>query len=153
LIIGVLSFSASAEPPINARTGFIECGRTQIRARAECYEPAFCASETLSFSRYPGRNIVPVHGRSVAHEVAGAKLRALEYRAQSWACLRGKHGGHYLVVVMARAAGGTCAECEYSRMYDLNGRVIATDRDEPGRELMHKVLGGPGPHAFSDVYR
>ena len=96
---------------------------------------------------------MPVHRDRVTHDVSGAKLQALEYRAQSWACLRGRHGGHYLVIVMARANGGACAECEYSRLYDLNGRVVATDRDEQGRELMRRVLGGPGPHVFADVYR
>jgi len=151
--LALASATAIAQPALEPRTGFIDCGRTQIRAYAQCYEKSgYCATETLSFSRRAGRAIVPVHGESAPHDVSGAKAQALDYRAVSWACLPGKSGGHYLVVVMNRADGGACAGCEYSRLYDLNGRLIATDRDKSGREMMRVVLGGPGPHAFADVY-
>lgn len=89
-------------------------------------------------------------------------MRTADYIAQSWACVPGKSGGHYLVVVMSRA-DGRCTECEYSRLYDLNGRLIATDfafdnagrtrPDQNGREMMRQVLGGPGQHRFQTVYR
>ena len=145
--------SAAAQPVAEQRTGFLDCGRTTIRALAECYgKTAYCATETLSFARPAGRTIVPIHGQSKTFDVSGRKTLALEYRAASWACLPGQSGGRYLVVVMSRASG-TCSDCEYSRLYDLNGRLIATDADARGRELMRVVLGGPGPHAFSDVYR
>ena len=73
--------------------------------------------------------IVPLHAHYAAHDVAGRKARTLDYRADGWACLPGKSGGRYLVVVMNRAGSGACRECEYSRLYDLNGRLIATDFD------------------------
>ena len=154
LITILCSTTALAGPGLEFRTGFIECGRSQIRARAECYDAtAYCTTETLSFTRSGGRAIVPVHPERSNYEVAGAKLQALEYRASSWACVPGRTGGHYLVVVMSRPNGAACRDCEYSRLYDLNGRVVSTDLDERGRDLMRKVLGGPGPHVFSDVYR
>lgn len=156
-----MSAPAAAQPASEYRAGFIECGQAQIRALSRCYEKsAYCASETLSFSRRSGRSIVPLHPHARGH--AGLSAQALDYLADSWACLRGKSGGRYLVVVMRRA-GGKCADCEYSRLYDLNGRLIAADfefdaKGEPrpsktGRDMMQEVLGGPGPHAFVSVYR
>jgi hypothetical protein len=160
LLVGTAAYAADR---LEQRSGFIECGSAQIHARAQCYaETPYCATETLSFARRGGRLIVPLHPHYAAHEATGGKVRALEYHADSWACLAGKSGGRYLVVVMSRVAGGKCSECEYSRLYDLNGRLIATDlgfdaKGQPrassaGRDMMHEVLGGPGPHAFKSVY-
>ena len=153
LTLTFLTCATASASPTTPLTGFIDCGNTQVRAYAECYENTlYCTTETLSFSRRAGRTIVPVHGQSATYEVSGRKERALDYRAASWACVRGKHGGHYLVVVMNRANGASCTDCEYARLYDLSGRLVATDRDKPGRDMMRTVLGGPGPHAFAEVY-
>jgi hypothetical protein len=94
--------------------------------------------------------------------VSDRKIKAADYIAQSWACVPGRAGGHYLVVVMSRA-DARCTECEYSRLYDLNGRLVATDfifdasgQARPhveGREMMREVLGGAGQHRFQTVYR
>ena len=148
-----MSAGAIAQSALEHRAGVIDCGRTQVRALAECYEKsAYCTTETLSFARRAGRTIVPVHGQSAIHEVSGRKTRALDYSATSWACLPGRNGGRYLVVVMSRANGASCGDCEYSRLSDLNGRLVATDRDKSGRDMMNALLGGPGPYAFSAVY-
>jgi len=152
-IFALASGCALAQSAVEPRVGAIDCGRTQIRALAECYEKSgYCTTETLSFARRAGRTIVPVHGQSAIHQVSGRKTRALDYNAVSWACIPGRNGGHYLVVVMNRANGGSCSDCEYSRLYDLNGRLVATDRDKSGRDMMNTVLGGPGPYAFAAVY-
>ena len=154
---------ASSAPKTELRAGFIECGDAHITARAQCFEKTdFCVTQTLSFSRRTGRLIVPLHSFYEEQEVAGSKVKYIEFHADSWACLPGKFGGQYLVVVMSRSSGGNCRECEYSRLYDLNGRLMATDlafdsrgraRDsESGREFMSKVLK-PGPHKFVGVYR
>lgn len=146
------------------RTGFIECGQAQITARAECHgESAYCLTETLTFARRTSRSIVPLHRNYVVHEHSDRKIRVLDYHAASWACVRGKTGGSYLVVIMRRVGGTNCSECEYSRLYDLNGRLIAADlafdaqgrprENTPGRDMMHEVLGAPGRYPFIDVYR
>jgi hypothetical protein len=119
-------------------------------------------TETLSFARRAGRLIVPLHSHHSIREGAGVKTRSLDYHAESWSCVPGKSGGRYLVVVMRRTGGGVCGDCEYSRLYDLNGRLIATDFDfdaggkprasRAGRDMMREVLGSPGSHAFKSVY-
>lgn len=163
ILVSAFSATVHAEAPLEARTGYIDCGSTQIRARAECVAgSAFCETETLSFSRAAGRVIVALHAKHSERLVADAKVRVADYVAQSWACIPGREGSHYLVVIMSRA-DGRCAECEYSRLYDLTGRLIATDYtfdrsgrarpDQSGRDTMHAVLGGPGRHRFADVYR
>jgi hypothetical protein len=154
---------AHAEDRFEQRAGFIDCGSTQVRALAECVEQSrWCVNETLSFSRRAGRVIVPMHAKYTERRILDKKIKTADYVAQSWACLPGKSGGHYLVVVMTRA-DARCTECEYSRLYDLNGRLVATDfafdasgsaqPDRDGREMMHQVLGGPGQHRFRTVYR
>lgn len=146
------------------RSGFIQCGQTQITARAECFDKtAYCVTETLSFSRRNGRSIVSLHRNFAMHEVAGNRVKVLEYSADSWACVPGKSGGSYLVVVMSRVVDTKCSDCEYARLYDLNGRLIAADvsfdargharENKPGREIMYEVLGAPRQHAFIGVYR
>ena len=163
VLLALSTGSALAQTAAELRAGFIECGTAQIRALAQCYGKSdYCASETLSFSRRAGRTIVPVHAHSARFEVPGGKAQALAYAATSWACVPGANSGHYLVVVMSRANGAACSECEYSRLYDLYGRLIATDlgfsaRGEPrasasGPEMMRKLLGGAGPHPFTSVY-
>jgi hypothetical protein len=163
IVLALVLSLAYADDRVEQRSGFIECGSAQVRALAECIEHStWCLSETLSFARRAGRIIVPLHARYSDHRVSARKLKAADYVAQSWACVPGRNGGHYLVVVMTRA-DGPCKDCEYSRLYDLNGRLIATDfafdaagrsrPDEDGREMMRQVLGGPGQHRFDTVYR
>src|SRR5688500_12497446 len=98
LLLSLFSASALAQPILEHRAGFIDCGKSQVRALAECYERTqYCTTETLSFARRAGRTIVPVHALHVLHDVGGTKAKTLEYHATSWACLPGKSGGHYLV--------------------------------------------------------
>lgn len=154
VVLALASTCAIAQRNLERRTGFIDCGKSQVRALAECYDnTGYCVTETLSFARRAGRTIVPVHPHQAVHGVRGKKLKALDFHAAAWACLPGRYGGHYVVVLMNRATGANCSDCEYSRLYDLNGRLVATDLDKSGRELMHEVLGGPGPHVFAPVYR
>lgn len=152
-----------AQSSAEFRTGFIQCGQAQITARAECHgKTAYCQTETLTFSRTNSRSIAPLHRNYALHELSGRKVKALDYHAAAWACVPGKSGGSYLVVLMRRTGGGNCSECEYSRLYDLNGRLIAADLgfdarglaldNKPGRDMMYAVLGSPGPHVFIDVY-
>ena len=159
----MLFSAAHADDRYEQRAGFIECGSAQVRALAECLEHSrWCVNETLAFSRRAARVIVPTHAKYTERRVAERKIKAADYVAQSWACVPGKSGGHYLVLVMSRA-DGRCTECEYSRLYDLNGRLVATDfmfdasgqarPNDDGREMMHKVLGVPGQHRFQTVYR
>lgn len=163
-ILMLLAFaSASAATELKPRSGFIECGGSQIRALAECYARSdYCTTETLSFGRRSGRAIMPLHPHRSERVLDGKSISALDYVAKSWACVPGKTAGRYLVVVLGTANGGSCTECEYSRLYDINGRLIAADltfdrerrpRDNPaGRQTMRDLLGS-GRHVFSDVYR
>lgn len=163
LLLSLLPVPALAQAGSEFRTGFIQCGQAQITARAQCHDKsAYCLTETLAFARANSRAIAPLHRHYAMHELPGGKTKVLEYHAASWACVPGKSGGSYLVVVMRRVGDRKCSECEYSRLYDLNGRLIATDlafdtqgrprENKPGRDMMHEVLGAPGPHVFVDVY-
>jgi hypothetical protein len=154
---------AQADDRFEHRAGYIECGSVQVRALAECAENSrSCINETLAFSRRAGRVIVPTHARFTERRVADKKIKAADYVAQSWACVPGRSGGHYLVVVMSRA-DARCTECEYSRLYDLNGRLVATDfmfdasgQARPhadGREMMREVLDSGVQRRFETVYR
>ena len=158
-----MASAARADHRFEHRAGYIECGSVQVRALAECAENTrWCMNETLSFSRRAGRVIVPTHAKFTERRVTDSKIKAADYVAQSWACVPGRSGGHYLVVVMSRA-DGRCTQCEYSRLYDLNGRLVATDssfdasgqaRPHPeGREMMREVLGGLGNGRLQTVYR
>jgi hypothetical protein len=162
----VLAFAnASAAAELETRSGFIECGGSHVRARAECYSKTlYCTSETLSFARQAATTIVPLHPHQSTHELKDrAKVRALDYSASSWACVPGKHGGRYLLVDLSSAGGGNCRQCEYSKLYDLNGRLIAASlgfdtkgraHDHPaGEQTMRRVLGEDGRYTFHDVYR
>ncbi len=135
----------------------------RITARAQCFEKtAYCLTETLTFARANSRSIAPLHRTHVMHELAGKKIKALDYHAASWGCVPGHTGGSYLMVALRRAAGGNCSECEYLRLYDLNGRLIAAElafdeqgraRDNKrGREMMHEIPGAPELRAVTDVY-
>ncbi len=161
--LSMFASAAHADDRYEQRAGFIECGSVQVRALAECVERApWCVNETLSFSRRAGRVIVPMHAKYSERRIAEKRIKAADYVAQSWACVPGKSGGHYLVVVMSRA-DGRCTECEYSRLYDLNGRLVATDfafdasgqarANAEGREMMREVLAASGQHRFQAVYR
>jgi hypothetical protein len=163
MICALASSSANAEGSLEQRSGFIECGSAHIQARAQCLENSpSCVTETLSFSRRTGRAIVPLHSKHTEREEPARKLKTLDYRASAWGCVPGKSGGHYLVVIMARVKDG-CADCEYSRLYDLNGRLIAMDfmfdaagrprPDEAGRHVMREILGEPARQRFGAVYR
>ena len=94
-----------------------------------------------------------MHPHRTGYELESHKVSVLDYHAAWWACVPGRSGGHFLIVVMTRAGGRTCRDCEYSRLYDPNGRLLATDLDKVGRDTMHAVLGGPGPFDFIGVYR
>lgn len=154
---------ALAQGTVEPRTGFIECGQTQITARAECHAgSAYCLTETLTFSRTNARATVPLHRNYGVHEFAGAKVKVLDYHAAGWACVPGRTGGRYLVVALRRAAGGNCPECEYTRLYDLNGRLIAADftfdgqgratENKTGRDMMLEVLGKPAGRSLPRMY-
>jgi hypothetical protein len=163
IVLCLASAQARADDRFEQRAGYIDCGTVQVRALAECIEQSSaCVNETLSFARRAGRVIVPTHTKYTEQVVSTRKLKTADYIAQSWACIAGKAGGQYLVVVMTRA-DRRCTECEYSRLYDLNGRLIATDftfdaaghvrPDRDGREMMLQVLGEPGQRRFQTVYR
>jgi hypothetical protein len=146
------------------RTGYLECGTTQIRARAQCYAGSdLCVSETLSFARAQGRAIVGLHAHRAAQAHAGGRVEALDYSASAWTCAAGKTGGGYLIVLMRRSARQECADCEYARLYDLNGRLITAELkfdengaargNEKGRALMQSLLSDLAARAYRPVYR
>jgi hypothetical protein len=120
-------------------------------------------SETLSFSRRTGRVIVGMHPHASMQPRPGGSLRALAYTGHTWACLPGKSGGNYLMVVLARPPRSNCTDCEYARLYDLNGRLIAAElafdahgaprRDVQGRSTIRALLENPEASAYRAIYR
>lgn len=163
LAFGVAS-PAAAQLATEWRSGYLECGRTQIRALAECYEATpHCVSETLSFSRRERRVRVGLHGQYEARTIAKVPVQVLDYRAASWACVAGAAGGHYVLVSLARTTGGSCAACEYKRLYELNGRLVASTvmfdaRGEPrpddgARTIIGRLVAETARRDVSPVYR
>ena len=146
------------------RVGYMECGRTQVRALAECYETTpHCVSETLSFSRTERRVRVGLHGHYEERAIGKLPVQVLDYRAASWTCVSAQSGGHYLLVSLARTTAGACAACEYERLYEVSGRLVATtvtfdSRGEPrpnegGRVTIARLVPAPARRDAIPVYR
>jgi hypothetical protein len=148
------------------RTAYLECGKAQVRALAECYENTdFCISETLTFVRSGRRAIVGVHQHFESFALGKLKVQALDYHASSWACLPGKNGGHYVLVVVDHTGGtDNCGnECSFVQLYDPGGRLVAASmkfdaRGRPrdnaaGTTLIRQLTGQPAPRAFAAIYK
>ena len=91
----VPTVAAAGQLATEWRAGYLECGRTQVRALAECYEATpHCVSETLSFSRPERRVRVGLHGHYEARTIAKVPVQVLDYRAASWACVCGTRRIH-----------------------------------------------------------
>ena len=144
------------------RTAYMDCGKTQVRALAECYEnTGLCISETLSFARSGRRTIVGMHQHFETYDLHKRKVKVLDYHASSWACLTGKDGGRYLSVVMDHS--GACSDCTFVQLYDPNGRLVAASvkfdahgkprENAEGTSLMRRLTGPPAPRAFASIYK
>ena len=144
------------------RTAYIDCGKTQVRALAECYEnSALCISETLTFARSGRRAIIGTHQHYETYELNKLKVQALDYHGSSWACLPGKDGSHYLLVAMDHT--GNCTECSFVKVFDPNGRLVATSvkfdaRGKPrdnaeGASVVRRLTAPPTPRAFASIYK
>ena len=164
-LLVLLPTLACAQYHTEWRSAYMECGKTQVRALAECYvSTELCISETLTFSRGGRRAIVGMHQHYETYDLRKLKVQALDYHASSWACLPGKNGGHYLLVVMDHAARGNCgSECSFIQAYDATGRLLAASvkfdaRGRPrdnaaGVTLVRQLTGLPAPNAFAAIYR
>lgn len=147
------------------RAAYMQCGKAQVRALAECYEnTAFCVSETLTFVRSGRRAVVGMHQHYDTYELDGKlKVKALDYHASSWACVPGKDGGHYVSVVMDATRDGQCTECSFVKLYDPGGRVVAASvkfdaggrphDNAEGASLIRRLTAPPAPRAFAAIYK
>lgn len=147
------------------RSAYMDCGKAQVRALAECYENTeLCISETLTFVRNGRRSIVGVHQHFETYEHHKLKVQALDHHASSWTCLPGRNGGHYLLVVVDPAARGACGgDCGFIQIYEPSGRLLAASvkfdaRGRPrdnaaGTALMRSLTGSPAPNAFAAIYK
>ncbi len=143
----------------------MECGRTQVRALAECYSATpHCISETLSFQRGERRVRVGLHARYEARDIAKVPVQVLDYHAFGWTCVAGAAGGHYVLVSLARANGAPCPECEYRRLYEESGRLVASTAavdargvltpDARGRIAIERTIGADAARrSVSEIYR
>ena len=143
----------AASPPLTPQRGQLACGGTIVTALAHCHgDTPLCARESLSFRRTEGGTFVAPHKRLAAQALPdGGSVQALEYRLSEWACVPGVNGGRYVAVILTRTRGGSCADCEYTRLYHPNGRLIAAtlafdangrSRESPGaRELVAEMIG------------
>lgn len=147
------------------RAAYMQCGKAQVRALAECYEnTALCVSETLTFVRNGRRAVVGMHQHYDTYELDDKlKVKALDYHASSWACVPGKDGGHYLSVVMDATRDAHCTECSFVKLYDPGGRLVAASvgfdaRGRPhdnaeGASLIRRLTAPPAPRAFAAIYK
>jgi hypothetical protein len=167
LAIAVSTTAAAASAPetsLAPRQAQLACGRVIVSANTLCYPgTALCLRETLTFRRVEGSTTVAPHARTHSHAAPdGGSVTALDYRATSWTCAPGRNGGHYVAVLMVRATGADCGDCQYLRLYHPNGSLIATtvkfdaagqaSADEKGAILVQKVLGRPWPDAMKLIY-
>jgi hypothetical protein len=166
LAVAVSTTAAAAAPDADLalHRAQLACGKAIVSADALCYGgSALCLRETLTFRRAEGSTILAPHARTHSHPApAGGSVTALDYRAISWTCASGRNGGSYVAVLMVRAGGADCGECQYLRLYHPNGNLITTtvkfdaagqaSADERGAILVQKVLGRPWPDALKLIY-
>ena len=164
LAVAISAAAAAQEAGIAPRQSQLTCGRTIVSANAMCYgATSLCLRETLTFRRTEGSTTLAPHAQTHSHPAAsGGNVPALDYRATSWTCAPGRNGGHYVAVLMVRASGADCGECQYLRLYHPNGSLIAAtltfDADgrargnEKGATLVQKVLGRPWPEGLKLIY-
>jgi hypothetical protein len=156
--------AAAAQIGTEWRVGYMDCGRTQVRALAECYEATpNCISETLSFTRGERRVWVGLHPRYEARDIAKIPVQVLGYHAVTWTCAAASTGAHYVLVSLTRTNAGACAQCEYQMLYDLNGRLVASTalfnargdarRDDEGRQTIAKLVSEDARARAVNVYR
>jgi hypothetical protein len=166
LTVAVSTTAAAAAPETSlaSRQAKLACGRVIVSANALCYGgTALCLRETLTFRRMEGSTTLAPHARTHSHPApAGGSVTALDYRATSWTCASGRNGGNYVAVLMVRAGGADCGECQYLRLYHPYGGLIATtvkfdaagvaSTDEKGAILVQNMLGRPWPDAMKVIY-
>ena len=146
------------------RQAQLACGRAIVSASALCHgNTVLCVRETLTFRRVDSSTTLAPHARTHSHPAPdGGSIAALDYRATSWTCAPGRNGGRYVAVVMVRASGAGCGECQYLRLYHPNGSLIAAtlkfdpagqaSGDEKGAIVVQKVLGRPWPDGLKVIY-
>jgi hypothetical protein len=164
LAVAISAAAATQEAGLAPRQSQLICGRTIVFANAQCYgATSLCLRETLTFRRTEGSTTLAPHARTHSHPAAaGSNIPALDYRATSWTCAPGRDGGHYVAVLMVRAGGADCGECQYLRLYHPNGGLIAAtlnfdaagraSGNERGAAIVQKVLGRPWPEGLKVIY-
>jgi hypothetical protein len=164
IAVSTTAAAVAAESGLAPRQAQLACGRIIVSANALCYSgTALCLRETLTFRRLEGSTTLAPHARTHSHPApAGGSVTALDYRAASWTCAPGRNGGGYVAVLMVRATGPDCGDCQYLRLYHPNGSLIATtvrfdaagqaSADEKGAMLVQKVLGRPWPEGLKLIY-
>ena len=161
-VAGMTIAPALAQHHTEWRAAYLDCGKTHVRALAECYETTdFCISESLTFVRPGRRAVVGMHQHYETFDLKALKVQALDYHAAAWACVPGRRGGHYLSVVMEHA--GTCHQCSYIQLFDHNGHLVAASirfdsRGRPrenvqGAALIQRLTGRLAPQAFASIYK
>ena len=156
--------AATPDSGLAPRQAQLACGQAIVSANALCHAgTALCLRETLTFRRVEGSTTLAPHARTHSHPApAGGSVTALDYRATSWTCAPGTNGGRYVAVLMVRATGADCGDCQYLRLYHPHGSLIATtvrfdaaghaSADEKGAMLVQKVLGRPWPEGLKIIY-
>jgi hypothetical protein len=162
--VSTTAAAATLEAGLAIRQAELACGRAIVSASALCHgNTALCLRETLTFRRVESSTTVAPHARTHSHPAPeGGSIAALDYRATSWTCAPGRNGGRYVAVVMVRASGAGCGECQYLRLYHPNGSLIAAtlkfdlagraSGDEKGAIVVQKVLGRPWPDGLKVIY-
>jgi hypothetical protein len=156
--------AAAPESGLAPRQAQLACGKVIVTASAVCHGvTALCLRETLTFRRVESSTTLAPHAQTHSHPTpSGGSVTALDYRATSWTCVPGRNGGRYVAVVMLRASGTDCSECQYLRLYHPNGGLIAAtlkfdaagqaSADERGAIVVQKVLGRPWPEGLKLIY-
>jgi hypothetical protein len=136
LFLVFVTFALGAGPKLHMQIDELSCGDVRVRAFTTCTKETGgpipdCTEQHFLFSNQrTGISVrIPASGRLILPDSDEPKetMKILNGVAASWACVRGKAGPY---VIMNYYTGGTCETCEWSEVFDANGRRLLTDKSD-----------------------
>jgi hypothetical protein len=129
ILLLFMSTAVSGEG-LYTRKDELQCGDVLVQAFTTCtQEPVAllpdCTEQHFIFSNQRTGTSVRIKASGEKAEEQIGTMKILSGLAGDWACIQGKAG---LYVILNYWTGGNCGPCEWSEVFDLKGRRLATDR-------------------------
>ncbi|WP_298438897.1 hypothetical protein [Geobacter sp.] len=155
LLISNFSGYAVAQTQTYSRKGTLNCGKAIIEITSSCLDIntnfPMCSEQKITIIDKITNKTTTTNTSSDSYidealtGYKGGKL--LDGLATSWQCANGKENKAYLVLDFAN--GGNCEYCEWTEIYDLSGKIIASTKNKKNRgkfdkntqKLKIKVIG------------